>query len=536
MKTVVSTFLALFFSIALFAQNFVADEFIVEYVAGTTNTQQQAVRDLFGITTTTNIGDGIELWEGIQFPITVTESGETTIINDVEELLYYINIQEGNEEGTETSAIINNGDLNHLLQLGQDGVFNEDGSFDPLPYCDDVHNDRLIGEDQSGNPYQSNVKIVIVDQLIPGIESIDIIIGESNHGGDHGNKVYSVINNILSQSGITDVEYLNLVAFDEQGSGTAGTLIELAVFLNDQFESGRWGPEDRIIINFSANLYTGEAVPSSTDLLKYQWATVFGSNAGTLPYIPYDNVVLISAAGNQMLDSGRNIFPGEIDFSNEITVAGTQECFSQPWDDTNSSSDYYEIAAEARNVLTQSNGQYYLSSGTSFSAPMVTAVVAQLVLMNPSLNMTQIKNMLYNLAEEVPELENTVQNGRVLNIGNYVVPPPPPPPSDDPKGDLGGNGGPIRPLQGNPPLTLTLTPTPNPFTTTALVTIQLPEVDDVTISMYNMVGQLVHQEVISNQQEMTELEWPTPRRLARGTYLLRVQSGEAVAQTMVVKQ
>ena len=230
-------------------------EFIVEYVAGTTNTQQQAVRDLFGITTTTEIDDGIELWEEIQFPITVTESGETTIINDVEELLYYINIQEGDGDGAmETSAIINNGNLNLLLQLEQDGAFNEDGTFDPLPYCDEVHNDRLIGEDQSGNPSQSDVKIVIVDQLVSGIENIDIIIGEGNHGGDHGNKVYSVIENILSQAGITDVEYLNLVAFDGDGSGTVGTLLELVVFIKGQFESGIWGPEDRIIINFSANL------------------------------------------------------------------------------------------------------------------------------------------------------------------------------------------------------------------------------------------------------------------------------------------
>jgi hypothetical protein len=54
--------------------------------------------------------------------------------------------------------------------------------------------------------------------------------------------------------------------------------------------------------------------------------------------------------------------------------------------------------------------------------------------------------------------------------------------------------------------------------------------------MYNMVGQRVHEELIYNQQELLELEWPTPRQLARGTYLLRVQAGEAVQQMMMVKQ
>ncbi|WP_044085811.1 S8 family peptidase [Lewinella cohaerens] len=525
MKTVVSTFLAFFFMMALFAQNFVADEFIVGYVAGTTSTERQAVRDLFGITNATDIGEGIELWSDITFPLSVIENGETTIIGGVEELLYYINIQEGDDDDsgtTNTSASINNGNLNLLLQLEEDGAFNEDGTFDPLPYCDDIHNYRLIGEDQSDNPYQKSVKVIIVDQIISGIDNINLIVGGGNQGGDHGNKVYSVINNILSQAGISGIEYLNLVAFDENGSGTAGTLLELALFLREQFESGLWNSEDKIIINFSASLYTGRGdLPPSTDILKYQWATVFGSNSGSSPYVPYENITLISSAGNQNLNSGRNIFPGEVDFATEVTVAGTQECFSQPWMDTNASSSFYEIAAEATNVLTQSNGQYYLSSGTSFSAPMVTAVVAQLVLMNPSLNMTEIKDLLLNTAEEVPALISTVQDGRVLNLDNYI-----------PSG-----GGDTSLLQGHLPTSpLTLTTTPNPFSTTALVTIQLPEAGDVTINMYNMMGQRVHEEFIANQQELLEIEWPTPTKLAPGTYLLRVQVGDAVEQMMMVKQ
>ena len=52
----------------------------------------------------------------------------------------------------------------------------------------------------------------------------------------------------------------------------------------------------------------------------------------------------------------------------------------------------------------------------------------------------------------------------------------------------------------------------------------------------HMIGQRVHEEFISNQQEMLELEWPTPAQLTPGTYLLRVQAGEAVEQRMMVKQ
>ncbi|WP_367391383.1 T9SS type A sorting domain-containing protein [Lewinella sp. LCG006] len=527
MKTVVSTFLALFFTVALFAQNFVADEFIVEYVGGTTHTQQQAVRDLFGITTTTNIGDGIELWEGIQFPITVTESGETTIINDVEALLYYINIQEGEEgQNTNTSASINNGNLNLLLQLEQDGAFNEDGTFDPLPYCDEEANSRLFSPVPERVDPSGAVRIIIIDQLVfgPGIGIIQLASGPENLGGTHGQKVYSVIDNILSQTELENVEYTSAPVFNSDGTATVATLIEIINYIMDNINSGLWSSGDMIILNFSANI----VFPSNVDIdeiayiLSATWGRLLNNSTGA------NNIMLVSSVGNQGLISG-NVFPGTMPYANEISVAGTQNCFALPWDNTNQDQYIFEIAAESENVLTTDGVNYFLSNGTSFAAPLVTAALAQIFYyynnfgVHPGADV--LKNTLLSLAQETPALMGTVQNGRVLDISDFNP------------GEVENPGNRKLNHSSTPtPTPLTLTPTPNPFTTTALVTIQLPEVDEVTISMYNMVGQLVHQEVISNQQEMTELEWPTPRRLARGTYLLRVQSGEAVAQTMVVKQ
>ena len=129
----------------------------------------------------------------------------------------------------------------------------------------------------------------------------------------------------------------------------------------------------------------------------------------------------------------------------------------------------------------------------------------------------------------------TVQNGRVLNLGNFI-PWIYPTAGSGGNGGFGGGFGGLTPLQTTTPSPLTLTTTPNPFSTTSLVTIGLPEAGGVTISLYNMVGQRVHEEFISNQQEMLELEWPTPAQLTPGTYLLRVQAGEAVEQRMMVKQ
>lgn len=522
MKTVVSTFLAFFFTVTLFAQNFVADEFIVEYVSGTTNTQQQAVRDLFGITSTTNIGDDIELWEDIAFPLSVTENGETTIIDDVEELLYYINIQEGEENSN--TAIINNGNLQLLFQLEQDGAFNEDGTFVPLPYCDEVHNDRLFcPAPESINP-PGQVKILIIDQLVSGsgIEIIPLASGPLNLGGTHGNKVYSVISNILSQTEVQNVEYISAPVFNSNGTATVTALIEVMNYVKDNFLSNSWTADDLVIINFSANLVFPDNVNINevASILSLTWYRLLNSTV--------QNVIAVSSAGNQELISG-NIFPGSMQFDNEISVAGTQDCFQNPWSGTNHDPNVFEIAAESENVLTSDGTNYFLSSGTSFAAPQVTAGIAQIFYYSRErLRPSAIKNVILDLAEQVPALMGTVQYGRVLNLGNY--------------GASNETGGTIRkgvttPLQTITPTSpLTLTTTPNPFTTTALVTIQLPEAADVTISMYNMIGQRVHEEYISNQQEMTELEWPTPTKLTRGTYLLRVQAGEAVEQMMMVKQ
>ncbi|MGH1433411.1 MAG: S8 family serine peptidase [Lewinella sp.] len=510
--------------IALFAQNFVADEFIVEYVAGTTSTEREAVRDLFGITNTTDISEEIELWADITFPLLVTENGETTIVDDVEELLYYINIQEGDDDGNEgdASAIINNGNLNLLLQLEQDGVFNDNGTFDPLPYCDDIHNNRLIGEDQSNNPHQSDLKIVIIDQQTGGTTNMPFEGSPSNTGGAHGNKVLSVIQNILTQAGVTEIEYYNLVAFDDEGTSTTSALISAIEAIIEQYQNGSWDENDKIIVNFSANI----VIPNDLNakdyfgLIENVWGNLFGSINGGPGYFG-DNILLVSSAGNQGSNSN-NVFPG-IGTSGlfaEITVAGTQDCFSKPWEDTNANPIHFEIAAEADNLLTHDGSNYYLSSGTSFSSALVTAALAQLSLENSNSSMDEVRQSLLSSSDIIPALVGTVQYGRVLNLSNaysheYVVKP-------------------IRASQTTSPLTLTTTP--NPFSTTALVTIELPEAGDVTINMYNMMGQRVHEEFISNQQELLEMEWPTPAKLARGTYLLRVQVGEAVEQMMMVKQ
>jgi hypothetical protein len=521
MKTVVSTLLAFFFTVALFAQNFVADEFIVEYVAGTTNTQQQVVRDLFGITNTTDIGENIELWADIDFPLSVTEDGETTIIDDVEVLLYYINIQEGHQDNA--SAIINNGDLEYILTLIDDGTIYPNGTFDPLPFCDDSLNENLIGPELPPFANQNAVKIIIVDQYISsGRNVVEIGINDYQsfpYGGSHGHKVKSVIENQLIQANVNDYTFYTVALFDETGTANYSRILMILNQLSTQNELNI----DNAIMNFSANMIINE---SDTDLVLWDnWNAFLNDH----------DILLSSSAGNEGIYSN-TIFPGCAGWSNEITVAGTRGCFQQPWNFSNRNSTHFEIATEAKNILVHDGENYRLVNGTSYSSAFVTGAAAQLAARCQIFDPLAIKNQLLDYADVNPNLVNLVNQGRTLNVAQAL----------QTWGNCGGTGGigtggigggGIFPLQSNNPTSpLTLSTTPNPFANTALVTIQLPTAGDVTISMYNMIGQRVHEEFISNQQELVELEWPTPAKLARGTYLLRVQAGEAVEQMMIIKQ
>ena len=530
MKVIVNLILTLLPIFTIHSQNIAPNEFIVSYIETITEDDMSSVRALYNIDQYTRLSEGIELWQNISFPITVQEGGVTTTINDVISLQEYIISVQQNGNDTQTTANINNGDPNLRLFLDNNGALYDDGNFDPLPLCDDIYNNQLIGIDQSTVTNQNSIKIIIADQLIPDIPSSSIIDNPEILGGTHGIKVHSVINNILTQAGITNVEYINLVLFDNNGRSTSALLVKLGQYILEQLESGNWSPSDKIIINFSANLITGNSqIAGSAVNLKELWGRLLGSTVGNSPYIPYDNVLLVSAAGNQNIESQRNVFPGEVAFAAEITVAGTEQCFERAWTNTNSSSTYYEIATESENILTNDGDNFFLSNGTSFAAPQITSAIVQLALDNPELSLLEVKDLVLQYADSVPALMSTVQNGKVLNIGNYF----------GINGNSNNHGGEYgeKTLNNKPSSSpLSLQTTPNPFSQNARISIGVPVGEDAEVSLYNSIGQMVHQERIPNQQELKELEWITPNHLPKGTYFVRVQAGDQQAQQMIVKQ
>lgn len=254
------------------------------------------------------------------------------------------------------------------------------------------------------------------------------------------------------------------------------------------------------------------------------WDNVFGVKSSFSNY----PAILINSAGNNGLTT-ENIFPAAYLFSSEISVAGTEDCFSQPWEYTNHNPVGYEIAAEAKSILTEDNGLFYLSNGTSYSSAIMTAVTAQIALNRITDNIEEIRNHVLNAVDYVPALNSTVANGRVVNIENH--------PWYLQNGPGGGNQGPGQFLQSsNETHSLSLQTSPNPFSQVTMVTMEVPVGVSAQVSLYNSVGQLVAEERIPNEQELTELQWYTPANLPAGTYFLQVQAGKEVQQQMIIKQ
>jgi subtilisin family serine protease len=153
-------------------------------------------------------------------------------------------------------------------------------------------------------------------------------------------------------------------------------------------------------------------------------------------------VIVTAAAGNYGLDNDVTpIYPASYDLGNIISVAALDR------DDSLASfSDYgvnsVDIAAPGVSVLSTVPGGYQRLSGTSFSAPMVAAVLSVLPLSEsnqtvslidflipkahaeettPTMTLGEFLNLLFNSVQSLTGLEGKVKGGKVLRFGEMGV-------------------------------------------------------------------------------------------------------------------
>ncbi|TAD86200.1 MAG: hypothetical protein EA000_08305, partial [Oscillatoriales cyanobacterium] len=136
-------------------------------------------------------------------------------------------------------------------------------------------------------------------------------------------------------------------------------------------------------------------------------------------------VLFVAAAGNDAKNNDTVAhYPSNYDLPNIIAVAATTDSDLVAFF-SNYGNNSVDLGAPGQSILSTIPGnQYGFKSGTSMAAPHVAGAAALLLAQNPSLSVTQLKNILMRTTDPLlPLIGFTVSGGR-LNIRRALNRPP----------------------------------------------------------------------------------------------------------------
>jgi hypothetical protein len=167
------------------------------------------------------------------------------------------------------------------------------------------------------------------------------------------------------------------------------------VYLKDQVESGA------TVINCSY----GPAFPRD----QHQWVSKAYEKFFKEIYKTHPSVIFVAAAGNEGHDplskgalNGSNYYPAGMKLPNVVTVGALNNDGTRAEFSNYAASENAEVTLSAPGVEMllgiNENGQPIKASGTSFSAPQVSATIAIIQSISPGMDAAQIKDLLVQTA------------------------------------------------------------------------------------------------------------------------------------------
>ncbi len=501
--------------------DYVPNQIIVSYETDATGLEKAYARANAGITNYTPIGDGsIELWADLNFPM-MTPSGQGMgggssvgeVIMNEQDLIEALGINSNGTNGNER-VIINDGDLNYIVELPD---LTGQSPNEPRATTQHCASDEYRVAGTPNNPSSQPLRLVVMDQLLSSPQYAPFLQETfpiaSNLGGVHANCVTSIIHRILMNTGIDDYELYNVAVFDAQGSATYSDMLA-------GFYAIHQAGITNAVINLSASVRSIQP-----ELGREIWERVD-------KLLTEGNNLLISSAGNDSY-GGDNVFPGCANISNEITVVGTEQCYSNLWQQSNYNAFHYEIGAESTGILVHDGADFYLADGTSYAAPQVTAAALQVVTKMNNFDAGFLKTHLLATADTKSELVPYVQNGLVLNATTAT--------EANAVNMRQATTGPLNNQQADRALAAVAfqaTAFPNPFTEQLNIRLQgLSPTASVHISLIDAVGRPVQrmQPLVAGSTEL-QLDWQSLRTATPGVYLLRVETDQQVWTQKVIRQ
>jgi serine protease len=265
-----------------------------------------------------------------------------------------------------------------------------------------------------------SVKVAVLDSAVVAtadvraVESANFAPGSTNVA--HGTEVASVIaataNNDVGVAGMSDCPILSARVL---GSDGTGRLEYLAPAIDWAVSQGAK------VINMS--LWSLAGVPIDPEV---QQAVQRATSQGVLVVVIAGNGVNDDCRGSS--DSSAN--PIASGNPAAIRVAGLNKSGTGLEPCSNHGSALAEIAAPYALPVDLADGSFILGGGTSFSAPVVSAIAAEMFNLNPAMTPAQVKNCLMSSSTKIAGLD--VASGGVVNAYNALVcagyqPPPPEP-------------------------------------------------------------------------------------------------------------
>ncbi len=289
-------------------------------------------------------------------------------------------------------------DLVNNLWINTKEDLNKNGTFEPWQ-SNELRNGisgDLNGIDEDNNGFADDViGYDFVNQLIPNLGDWSNPDPIPNDEYDHGTAVAGVIaaeqNNGIGISGLAyNSKIMMCRVFDVTGNASASDIAAAIVYATLNGAK---------ILNFSfGEKYSS---PLMHDAIKFAFS---------------QGVIMVASSGNDGSDAPH--YPS--DYPEVISVGGS-DSQGKRWKDSNFGGNLCLLAPAQSIITTTPNKSYGMKSGTSLSAPYVSAAIALMLEKNPNLTFNDIKSILMTTAKNIdPDGWNYQTGAGILDVSSAL--------------------------------------------------------------------------------------------------------------------
>ncbi len=279
----------------------------------------------------------------------------------------------------DTGLDVNHQDLKNNIWINTDEIPNNNIDDDENGYVDDVYGINTLERDRLGIATSS-------------IET------SSSHGTAVSGIIGAEQNNNIGITGVaSNVKIMGIKTVPHNADEKDVDVIEALIYAA---ENGAR------VINCSFSKVISEKQKAVYEAIDY-----VGNQYG---------VLVVNSAGNSKLNVDKNPrYPGSHMNFNLISVAATNQ-ISELSFYSNYGKSTIHVAAPGDNIITTALRDKYLRAfGTSASAPIVSAIAAELLSNNPQLNVVELKDIIMKSSTRLESLNDKVKYGRV-NLYNAI--------------------------------------------------------------------------------------------------------------------